>query len=212
MDASILKNAKIIFWDFDGVIKESTEVKSESFRRLFKEYGEDIVNKISAHHLKNQGISRRDKISLYLGWTDQSVNQKLINEYCMKFSDYVYCQVINSPWVPGVYGYIKKNYKQQKFVIVSAAPADEMLRISKALNIKKYFLRICGHPPDKSISIRAALNDFDINPCDAIFIGDAQADMEAARQNNVRFILRMTTSNIHLQASYDGLVFSDLKI
>ena len=28
-------NARVIFWDFDGVIKDSVPVKTEAFRKIF---------------------------------------------------------------------------------------------------------------------------------------------------------------------------------
>ncbi|MEC7219091.1 MAG: hypothetical protein VXW29_01645, partial [SAR324 cluster bacterium] len=32
---------KLIFWDFDGVIKDSVPLKTEAFDQLFCEYGEE---------------------------------------------------------------------------------------------------------------------------------------------------------------------------
>ena len=57
-----IKNAKIIFWDFDGVIKDSVPVKGEAFRKLFIKYGSDISEKVVDHHYKNGGVSRYEKI------------------------------------------------------------------------------------------------------------------------------------------------------
>ena len=46
-----LKSFKIIFWDFDGVIKNSVFVKGEAFKKTFKDYGFAITSKIIDHHL-----------------------------------------------------------------------------------------------------------------------------------------------------------------
>ena len=47
----------VIFWDFDGVIKDSVKVKSTAFGELFAPFGEDIVNRVIEHHEANSGIS-----------------------------------------------------------------------------------------------------------------------------------------------------------
>ena len=39
VEVDFLSNFDAIFWDFDGVIKDSVEVKAEAFAALFKIYG-----------------------------------------------------------------------------------------------------------------------------------------------------------------------------
>ena len=61
-----IKKYNLIIFDFDGVIKNSLEVKSKAFERLFESYGKLITKKIKAHHKKNEGLSRYKKIPIYL--------------------------------------------------------------------------------------------------------------------------------------------------
>lgn len=49
---------KAIFWDFDGVIAESVNVKTEAFYNLYLPYGIEIAEKVRRHHLDNGGMSR----------------------------------------------------------------------------------------------------------------------------------------------------------
>ena len=76
-----LKNYQLVFFDFDGVIKESVDVKTQAFKSLFKNYGNDLKNRIEAHHLSNGGISRYLKIPIYLEWAGIEVNQNIIDKY-----------------------------------------------------------------------------------------------------------------------------------
>ncbi|MBD75016.1 MAG: haloacid dehalogenase, partial [Rickettsiales bacterium] len=46
MTLDLIKKAKIIFWDFDGVIKESVSVKSDAFEKLFQPFGIEIAKKV----------------------------------------------------------------------------------------------------------------------------------------------------------------------
>ena len=47
-----IQDSEVIFWDFDGVIKDSVSVKAEAFKILFSEYGREIVQKVVNHHYK----------------------------------------------------------------------------------------------------------------------------------------------------------------
>ena len=75
-------HAEIIFWDFDGVIKDSLKVKSRAFEKLFLSYGSQTALKVRLHHEKNEGISRFEKIPLYLSWSNDLVTKKKIQEFC----------------------------------------------------------------------------------------------------------------------------------
>ena len=207
-----LNAAKVIFWDFDGVIKESAGIKADGFRQLFLSFGKSFSQRVYDHHLKNQGISRDKKIALYLSWTGTLVKESLINEYCNKFSNLVFKEVLEAPWVPGVHDYILRNFKNQNFIIVSATPKRELQKILKALNFESYFVGVYGYPPNKSKSIQKSLKLIDVAASDAILIGDAEEDFFAATENNIKFILRRTSLESDFQKTYDGLSFSDLPL
>ena len=56
---------KINTFDFDGVITESVQIKTDAFVALYSNYGTDIVQKVVKHHETNGGMSRYKKIKLY---------------------------------------------------------------------------------------------------------------------------------------------------
>jgi hypothetical protein len=53
-----------VFFDFDGVLVDSTATKTNAYREIFKPYGPEIVEKIVAHHQRHGGISlgRKDQV------------------------------------------------------------------------------------------------------------------------------------------------------
>ena len=57
---------KTVFLDFDGVIKDSVGGKSDAFEKLFLPFGTGISKKVRLHHEDNEGVSRFDKLPLYL--------------------------------------------------------------------------------------------------------------------------------------------------
>ena len=43
MTLELISKASVIFWDFDGVIKESNEFKTLAFIQLFKSYDANVT-------------------------------------------------------------------------------------------------------------------------------------------------------------------------
>ena len=65
IDASTLTLNPFTLFDFDGVIAESVNVKTEAFSILYQPYGKDVVKKVVKHHLTNGGVSRFEKFKIY---------------------------------------------------------------------------------------------------------------------------------------------------
>ena len=194
-----IKKAKTIFWDFDGVIKDSVSVKSDAFEELFLPFGSDVAKKIRMHHEDNGGMSRYDKLPIYLNLAGEKYSKDLIIKYEKQFSKLVMNRVINSPWVEGALEYIKTNYKAQKFFLITATPQKEIEEILKKLEISKYFKKVIGSPTNKKDALKIILSNENINLDDSIMIGDSCSDYEAAKENNVFFVFRKTDLNKKLQ-------------
>jgi len=211
ISASVLvKSAKVIFWDFDGVIKESVNVKTLAFQKLFVEYGFEVSEKIRLHHEENGGMSRFEKIPIYMEFANLKPTDEKVNWLSKKFSNLVLEDVVSSPWIPGAETYIRSNTNQQIFIVVSATPTEELMEIIDRLNLKSSFESIFGAPVSKTESIKASLNRLSISAADAVMIGDASADLEAATLNKVPFILRRHSSNTKLAESFPGIIINNL--
>jgi len=189
---------KAIFFDFDGVIKDSVEVKSDAFYELFLPFSKELADKVKKHHEDNGGMSRYEKLFIYLGWADQSTEKKTIEEYASEFSQKVTQRVIDSPWVCGVLDYLKNNH-EQIFYLVSATPQKEIEMILKALHIDKHFDVIVGSPTAKDVAVSYILDQYRLGAADCVMIGDAISDYNAAKKNNISFVLRRTPLNKQLQ-------------
>jgi phosphoglycolate phosphatase-like HAD superfamily hydrolase len=185
----LLKKSRLVFWDFDGVIKDSIEVKARAFEHLFKEYGEDVIRKVRLHHEDNGGISRLIKIPFYYSeYVGEHIDKEETCRLARKFSDLVVDKVVNSPWIPGVEKLLRDNPFQQEFVLVTGTPQLEMEVILHRLEMDNLFTAIYGAPEEKVNSVKLELEkqNHDLN---SVFIGDSYTDYEAAHVNGVPFIL-----------------------
>jgi phosphoglycolate phosphatase-like HAD superfamily hydrolase len=197
-----VKEFKLIFWDFDGVIKESAEIKAKAFRRLFSSGGQSLANKIEAHHNSNGGMSRYEKFPIYLQWAGEEVTKGTLDALSLEFSEIVFQDILDANWVPGVLEYLQKNHQRQIFILVTATPLEEIKKILNILGISNYFKCVHGSPQTKAKAIADGLTKFKCAPDNALMIGDSYVDLSAAKENAVGFLLRRTLENQDLISRY----------
>lgn len=206
----MLSEANVMFWDFDGVIKDSVNVKTEAFANLFKPYGHEVSMRVRQHHENNGGMSRFDKIPIYLSWTGETVTRALTIEFCDQFSAQVMQAVIYSPWVAGVREYLLNNCEKQYFVLVTATPQEEIEQILSILHISHCFREVYGTPSKKAFAINKVLINLGCMRTKALMIGDSEIDMLAAQENSIPFLLRRTPQNLFIQQRNICNMFDDL--
>ncbi len=205
-----LKEKQVVFWDFDGVIKDSVMVKSVGYEQLFMSYGESVVEKVRQHHKTHGGVSRYNKIPLYLSWAGEPITADQVQNFCSQFSGLVKQAVIDAPWVPGVREYLQANHTRQYFVLMTATPQEEIEQILQALDITHYFREIHGAPTEKTTVVHDVLEHLHCLSEQALVVGDSDTDISAAEENNVVFLLRRTPFNQSLQERFQGSSFEGL--
>lgn len=193
-----------VFWDFDGVIKDSVDVKTQAFIKLFQSFGEKLTERVREHHESNGGMSRFDKIPIYLSWAGKEPSKSTQDIFCNKFGELVLQSVIDAPWVSGVEDFLRSNPYQQSFVLVTATPQNEIETILHALGLRVCFSEVFGSPTRKSNAIQKVITSRGLNSKECLMIGDARADIEAAQSNNVAFLLRRHKTNAAVFADYSG--------
>jgi len=200
----LLRTPKLIFWDFDGVIKDSGEVKTQAFVQLFGHHGAKFADRVRDHHETNGGMSRFEKIPRYLEWVGESATPELVDEYCRRFTQLTLQSVINAAWVPGVETFLRGNPYQQMHVVVTATPQEDIEKILTALNLRSCFMDVFGAPLSKQEAIHTTLVTGQIDPRHCLLIGDATADRDAAKANQVPFLLRRHAANGQVFKDYTG--------
>jgi len=180
---------KAIIFDFDGVILDSVNVKTNAFAKMFESYGEEVRTKVIAHHLANGGISRFEKFKhYYKEFLDVVLSEDELKLLGEKFSNFVYDGVINSAFIPGVINFLDKLKFSITFFIASGTPEEEILKIVDEKKLAKYFKKIYGSPKTKKEIIEEILNENNYERNELVFIGDAITDYNAARNTGVKFI------------------------
>lgn len=187
---------KNIIFDFDGVICESVDIKTEAFYEMYLPYGKETAENVKEYHLSNGGMPRFDKFKYY----ENNILGKVLSDKKMKnlsteFSTLVKEKVIMAPFVKGALEFLQTYSHDYICFIVSATPMDEMKEIAKEKNIDHYFREIFGSPKNKIEWSKYILETYDIKAEETLFIGDAKSDFNAAQENGMQFLLRETKDN-----------------
>lgn len=180
---------KAIIFDFDGIILESVDIKTDTFRELFSDYPEHL-DEIVSYHVENGGISRFVKFKhIYKNMLKAGLSEEKELELGKRFSEIALRKVLAAPFVAGTRKFLKRG--GYKFFIVSGTPEKELLHIVKSRGLKKYFRELYGAPVAKPYAIRHIMKNHGLTTNEVIFIGDAVSDYSAARASKVNFIARI---------------------
>lgn len=187
---------KAIFFDFDGVIVESVDIKTSAFAKLFEHEGQGIVKKVVDYHLNNTGISRYEKFKyIYKEILNRPLNEREFKALCDKFSRLVMNEVIRAPYVKGAKEFLENYLSRYSYFVLSATPQEEIEEILKRRNLSSFFRGIYGAPTKKSDAIKDILFKGELKPIQALYVGDAMSDYAAAQDNCVNFVARINNNN-----------------
>ena len=203
---------KGIIFDFDGVIAESVQIKTDAFAELYEPYGKEIVKKVIGHHEANGGISRYEKIKLYHeSFLRKAIKKEEILELTNQFSELVLDKIINAPYVPGALEYIQICYEEYKLFISTGTPTEEIKQILRGRKIIQYFTNVYGSPDKKNIHINNILSTYGISSNELIFYGDSKSDFDAAVNANIAFVLIKNSFDKKLTDTYRGEIINNFK-
>ncbi len=189
---SDLLSYQCMFFDFDGVVLESGDIKTEAFIELYDGLG--IEAEVKKHHLENQGVSRYGKFKwIAENLLGQTYTEAMGQELGNRFSALVKQKVIAAPFVAGFTQMMDQIAASDIYcVIASGTPDTELKSIVKERNIGHWWHEVHGSPAKKQEIVEGVLSrkGFDRSKC--LFYGDASTDHEAAEMTSVDFYARLT--------------------
>jgi phosphoglycolate phosphatase-like HAD superfamily hydrolase len=181
-----------VIFDFDGVLVESVNVKTEAFAALYGEYGEDVVRQVVEHHREHGGVSRYEKFrhyhSTFLGI---ELSEDEVEELAQRFSSLAEERVNAAPYVEGALEVLERYYPSIPLFVASGTPETELLRIVEKRGMHKFFRGVYGSPMRKADIIRRILNEHGFSAAKSIMVGDAMTDYLAAKETDVQFVGRL---------------------
>ncbi|MDC0575419.1 HAD hydrolase-like protein [Nitrosomonadaceae bacterium] len=186
-------NWQSIIFDFDGVIVESGDIKTNAFADLYQSYGDPIVKEVVRYHKLNGGLSRYKKFRHFQQCLLKKppLTQNEEDKLDETFSRLVVEAVINSDSVPGADEFIQIEASRIPLFIASGTPETELNTIVTRRGLGPYFTGVRGSPKLKEALIAEILSAHGLTPERVLMIGDALIDYQSAQINNLAFLGRV---------------------
>ena len=182
-----------IIFDFDGVVVESGDIKTQAFGNLYRAYGETVMTAVMQYHSANGGMSRYQKFHYFQQYLLEKPPLTADEEQQLDrlFSELVVEAVIASETVRGAAELIRKEAARIPLFIASGTPETELSTIVKRRGLAPYFTAVHGSPTPKQILISDILSSHALSPERVLMIGDALIDYQSAQMNKIAFLGRV---------------------
>ena len=180
---------KVLIFDFDGVIVESSQIKHDCFLHAASKLGGDKIRSELDLALRTKlvGAERSRVADWFVKKTEGRVHKET---YLQEFVSQLKSLEAKICLVPGFLDFFKKQVVNAKAAIVSAAPKSDILRILDLQGVSPHlFTSIQGSEDGTKVEgIRKVLQELQVPSQDCVFYGDMPSDYEAAKECGVPFV------------------------
>ena len=187
---SDIQSFEALFWDFDGVLMNSNEIRDQGFVKVLAPYPESEVEKLLKFHRENGGLSRYVKFRYFFEEIrGEQITEEQIQHWADRFSS-IMQNMLNDPdlLINETLELVKRYSAEVPMFIVSGSDQTELRKVCESHGIDRYFKRIHGSPTPKKQWVNTILKEEKLNPERCILIGDSINDYEAAFENNMHFM------------------------
>ena len=180
---------RLLILDFDGVIVESNDVKTEAFRRVFSRFPEHADAMMQYHHA-HVSESRFTKFAhLVMHRMGRSEADPLMAELADAFSKETVDLVSECEPVAGARELLEVAAAAVPVYLASVTPQADLDAILHRRRLTRFFTRAYGCPPwTKPDAIRDIVGASGTEG--VLLIGDSAGDQRAARATGVEFLAR----------------------
>jgi phosphoglycolate phosphatase-like HAD superfamily hydrolase len=200
-----IESLRAIVFDFDGVILESANIKTEAFLELYADYPEKLAA-IRQYHVSQAGISRYVKFEHIqrniIGLPYTEADKKRASA---EFERLTRERIFNCPQVPGAEALLRGLGGRLLRIVGSGTPQPELELIVATRKMGDWFEELWGTPRMKADILRDVMARHNLTPREVLMVGDGMSDYEAARETGTRFLARET------ETAFDGLAVDKIR-
>jgi len=190
-----IDSLRAIVFDFDGVILESANIKTEAFLELYADYP-DKLTAIRDYHIAQAGISRYVKFEhiqrniLGLPYTEE-IRKRVSAEFERLTRE----RILRCPQVPGAEDLIRWLRGRALRIVGSGTPQAELELIVAERGMGDWFEEVWGTPLVKADILRDVMARYALSPQNVLMVGDGMSDYQAAVETGTPFLARETETH-----------------
>lgn len=178
-----------ILWDFDGVLMDSMPTRDLGFEKVLSSYPRHEVEQLLTFHRQNGGLSRYVKFRYFFEQIrSESITEEKVLALSAEFSKVMRKELLNEKLlIQDSIGFVKRHHGKFRMHIVSGSDGNELRYLCETLGLAQYFVSIHGSPTPKKELVGQLLDAYNLDPRDAVFIGDSTNDYDAAHLHKIDF-------------------------
>lgn len=178
---------KAIFFDFDGVIMDSMDLKLDSYCQALAPFGFP-TGEIDRIMRDNMGTSRHKiLVAMYQELSGKPITDEIFKTALTLFNELDEASRARMKPMPGSLEFLGKIHRHYFTAVVTGTPEDVVRRTTAFHKLNPYFDIVRGSPDTKTVILTALMADNGLAPDDCLMIGDGRADQEAADNCRIRF-------------------------
>ncbi|MBN1438918.1 MAG: HAD family phosphatase [Anaerolineales bacterium] len=187
-----IDSLRAIVFDFDGVILESANIKTEAFLELYAAYP-DKLRQIREYHIGQAGISRYVKFEhIQKNILGQPYTEEDKRRVSAEFERLTRERIFRCPQVPGAEALLMGLRGKVLRIVGSGTPQAELDLIIAMRKMGEWFEELWGTPRLKPDILRDVMARHALSPDQVLMVGDGMSDYDAARETGTRFLARET--------------------
>lgn len=187
---------RAVVLDFDGVILESAQIKTDAFRALFQEICPARLEEALACHLAHEGLSRFVKFRMvYENVLAQPLTAEQEQALGRRFEGLVSQALQRAPLVPGAAEFLQSAQGRYRLFVASGTPEGELRRLAEARRLTGWVEEWHGAPQTKLHILQDLLRRHGLARSEVALVGDAVSDQQAAQSAGIAFIARRAHRN-----------------
>lgn len=187
----VMAGKKLVFFDCDGVLLDSNGVKLAAVDHALAHYPQALRDRCKESFRLNFGRARHWHFEAFerLIAPRGPAARDFVAASIARYEDYLRSHYRCSAVVAGAPQLLALLQEQGvTCFVVSGGKEEEITEALSVSGIDRYMARIIGSPTAKIAAINALLEQHDCAAAQAVFLGDAIADAEAAIACKVPFI------------------------
>ena len=182
-----LSKYKTWFFDCDGVLLDSNQLKSGSFYEVALPYGKENAQALVEYNKRLGGVTRFEKFRYFFETIlEKKTFEKELEDALSNFSALVCEKLISCPETSGVRAFLDSLPRDTKKYVVSGGAQAEIQYVFQRRSLDAYFDGIYGSPDSKEVIMNNRVKSPDME-YSAVFIGDSRYDYEISSKFNIDF-------------------------
>jgi len=173
---------KLIAFDYDGVLVDSSEINLIAWNHTFQEFGLDM--QITQEHLKHAENMTFQTLCSMAG-----IPQEKIERFRHKVVEYLIANELEPPFFSKIVDLIPKLFNDYQLAIVTGNNNENVKRVLKNAGIEKYFSYFLGGESEtKAQKLNSLAEQQKLEKSSIYMIGDAISDIRQAKIAGVHAI------------------------